>query len=359
MNTYLDERFAALEEYTPGEQPKDQAYIKLNTNESPYAPGPATVAAVADAAAATRLRLYSDPDSTKLKRAIAGLYGVESSNVFVSNGSDDILNFVFMGFCGKGVMFPEISYGFYEVFAELHGTDFVKVPLKEGFVIDPEDYVGKNKTVVIANPNAPTGRAITLDDISRIAGANGREPVIIDEAYVDFGGTTAVELTREFDNLLVVQTFSKSRSLAGARLGFALGSKTLIRDLEKLKYSTNPYNVNSVTAAAGTAAIGENGDYMENCSRIAATREWTVEKLTELGFQVIPSLANFIFVKNDVIDGERLYRELKERKILVRHFGSEAIRQYNRITIGTRDEMEKLVAEIGDIIDDGGKEPGQ
>jgi histidinol-phosphate aminotransferase len=356
MNTYLDDRFAGLEEYTPGEQPKDQVYIKLNTNESPYPPGPATVAAVTDAAAAARLRLYSDPDSTALKKAIAGLYGLESSNVFVSNGSDDILNFAFMGFCQSGVLFPEISYGFYQVFAELHGTDFVRVPLKEGFVIDPEDYMGKKKAVVIANPNAPTGLTITMDDIRSIAGSNSGELVLIDEAYVDFGGTTAAALTREFDNLLVVQTFSKSRSLAGARLGFAIGSETLIGDLEKLKYSTNPYNVNSVTAAAGTAAIGENGYYMENCRRIAETRAWTTEKLTELGFQVLPSLANFIFVTSGAIDGEILYRKLKERKILVRHFSSEAISQYNRITIGTREEMEKLVEEIGAIIADGGKE---
>jgi histidinol-phosphate aminotransferase len=349
MNTYLDDRFGALEEYTPGEQPKDTVYIKLNTNESPYEPGPATVAAVTDAAAATRLRLYSDPDSTALKQAIGRLYGVKSSNVFVSNGSDDILNFAFMGFCQQGVLFPEISYGFYEVFAQLHGTDFVKVPLREGFIIDPGDYMGKNKTVVIANPNAPTGRTISLEDIGRIARSNAGRLVLIDEAYVDFGGTTAVGLTAEFENLLVVQTFSKSRSLAGARLGFAIGSETIIRDLEKIKFSTNPYNVNSVTAAAGVAAIGENDYYMENCRRIQETREWTVDKLAALGFQVIPSLANFIFVKSDVVDGERLYLELKKRRILVRHFAGGTISQYNRITIGTRAEMEKLIEEIDSI----------
>ena len=351
MSRFLNSIYQTLDAYTPGEQPKDGAYIKLNTNESPYPAGPATVKAVTDARQAARLRLYCDPDAVALKDALAERYGVKRSNVFVSNCSDDILNFSFMAFAQDGVLFPEITYGFYPVFGDLHGVEYTRVPLKEGFFVDPEDYKGKGKMIVLANPNAPTGRALGLDVIAEFCESDPDHVILIDEAYIDFGGISAVPLTAKYENLLVVQTFSKSRSLAGARLGYAIASETLINDLERIKYSTNPYNVNTVSAAAGTAALSEPEYYRENCRKIMETREYSAGRLKELGFEVIPSVANFLFVSNPKIDGKEFYLELKERRILIRHFDNPAITQYNRITVGTREEMDQLFAAIRDILD--------
>lgn len=350
MSRFLHSRFASLDAYTPGEQPKDTVYTKLNTNESPYPPGPKTVAAVRDAQRAARLRLYCDPDSTILKDALAARYGVARQNVFVSNGSDDILNFAFLAFGERGVKFPAITYGFYPVFAALHGISATKPSLREDFSIDPSDYYGNDALVVMANPNAPTGRELSQEEIEGILQANPDQVVVIDEAYVDFGATSSVPLTEKYDNLLVVQTFSKSRSLAGARLGFAIGAEPLIADLETIKYSTNPYNVNSISAAAGAAALSEEAYYRENCRRIMATREQAVARLMRLGFRVVPSVANFLFVTSAEIGGQALYEELKKRRILIRHFDNSAICEYNRITIGTEEEMEALFAAIGEIL---------
>jgi histidinol-phosphate aminotransferase len=348
--TFLDPRFSSLEEYTPGEQPKDTVYTKLNTNESPYPAGPKVVEALTDPEKARRLRLYSDPDSAALKKALADRYDVTERNVFVSNGSDDILNFAFFAFGHDGVMFPRTSYGFYQVFGQLHGRDCERVPLTEDFRIRPEDYMNAGKMVVIANPNAPTGRTISLEDIGKICETNPDHVVLIDEAYVDFGAESCVPLTKKYENLLVAQTFSKSRSLAGARLGYAIGSKTVISDLEKIKYSTNPYNVNSLTAAAGIAALSEEDYYKENARKIMATRKASTERFEKLGFQVIPSLANFIFVSSDKIDGGKLYEELKNRKVLIRHWNDPLIENWNRVTIGKPEEMDILFKEIEDIL---------
>ncbi|MST51726.1 histidinol-phosphate transaminase [Hornefia butyriciproducens] len=350
MSRYLNQRFRTLDAYTPGEQPKDTVYTKLNTNESPYPPGPETQKAVCSRETAQRLRLYSDPDSVRLKDAIADRYGVGKSNVFVSNGSDDILNFAFMAFAEDGAVFPDITYGFYPVFGDLHQVNYTQIPLREDFTLNPEDYKGRGGMIVIANPNAPTGLEIRQEDIADLCAFDPDHVVLIDEAYVDFGGTSAIPLTKEYENLLVVQTFSKSRSLAGARLGYAIASETLIGDLERIKYSTNPYNVNSITAAAGVAAIGEDDYYSANCLRTMSVREWTTVELEKAGFQVIPSIANFVFAKSDRIDGGTLYRKLKERKILIRHFDNPRITQYNRITIGTQEEMERLMAAIREIL---------
>ena len=350
MSRYLNQRFRTVDAYTPGEQPKDTVYTKLNTNESPYPPGPETQKAVCSRETAQRLRLYSDPDSVRLKDAIADRYGVGKSNVFVSNGSDDILNFAFMAFAEDGAVFPDITYGFYPVFGDLHQVDYTRIPLRENFTLNPEDYKGRGRMIVIANPNAPTGLEIRQEDIADLCASDPDHVVLIDEAYVDFGGTSAIPLTKEYENLLVVQTFSKSRSLAGARLGYAIASETLIGDLERIKYSTNPYNVNSITAAAGVAAIGEDDYYSANCLRTMSVREWTTVELEKAGFQVIPSIANFVFAKSDRIDGGTLYRKLKERKILIRHFDNPRITQYNRITIGTQEEMERLMATIREIL---------
>ena len=299
------------------------------------------------------LRLYSDPDCGVLRRAIAALFGFDKSNVFVSNGSDDILNFSFMAFCDGnkcGVAFPEISYGFYQVYADLHGVDAKKMPLADDFSINVEDYCTNDRTVVIANPNAPTGIALSRNEVERIVASNPDHVVVIDEAYVDFGGESAVELVHHYANLVVVRTFSKSYSLAGARLGFAIGHPDLIADLEKIKYSTNPYNINRLTLLAGTAAIEENDYYMENCKRIIENRAYLTHELRLLGFEVLPSCANFIFAKSDEIGGEELYLALKSRGILIRHFTKERIKDYNRITIGTIEEMYALVAAIREIL---------
>jgi len=351
MSRFLNSKYTELEVYTPGEQPRDMKYIKLNTNESPYPPSPA-VLAVVNADQAELLRLYSDPECKNLKNSIAKLYGVNPENIYLSNGSDDILNFAFMAFTEGGkAAFPEISYGFYKVFAQLYGIECRKIPLREDFSIDPEDYCGLGSFIVIANPNAPTGRTISLEDIEKILRTNPDNVVVIDEAYVDFGGQSCYPLIKKYKNLLVVQTFSKSRSMAGARLGFAFADEELIADLKRIKFSTNPYNVNRLTLAAGEAAINENDYYMENCRRIMATRDRTTAELEKLGFTVIPSKANFIFAKSDKIGGQELYEELKKRRILIRHFSDPKIADYNRITIGTDDEMTILVNTIKNILE--------
>lgn len=354
MSRFLIEEYQTLEAYTPGEQPRDMQYIKLNTNESPYPPSKGVLDALSREEV-SKLNLYPDPECKELKDALASLYGVGRENVFLSNGSDDILNFSFMAFCGKQtpVKFPEISYGFYKVYAELYGVDYTAVPLREDFSLDICDYMGNDANVVIANPNAPTGIALSLDEVEHIVKANPDYLVLIDEAYVDFGGESAVALTKKYDNLLVVGTYSKSRSMAGARLGFAFGDKEIIADLEKIKFSTNPYNINRLTLLAGKAAVLDNDYYMENCKKVIETREFTVKELRTLGFTVTDSKANFIFAKSDSVSGETLYKELKRRGILVRHFSSPKICEYNRITIGTREQMQKFLDAVQDILKQG------
>lgn len=352
MSRYLKERYQSLEEYTPGEQPKDMKYIKLNTNESPFPPSEGVVDAI-NAESVKALKLYPDPEASELKGRIADLFGYEKKNVFVSNGSDDILNFSFMAFCGEGaqsVVFPNISYGFYKVYAELHGAEYTEIPLCEDFSINVNDYIGIGKNIVIANPNAPTGLALTRNQVEQIVKSNPDNFVLIDEAYVDFGAESAVGLVSKYDNLLVVRTFSKSYSLAGARLGFAIGSEALIADLEKIKYSTNPYNINRLSMIAGCRAIEDNMYYMNNCKIIARTRRSVTDTLRGWGFEVLDSSANFIFARTPKMSGEQLYLELKARGILIRHFSKECIKDFNRITIGTEDEMNAFLRAVKDIL---------
>ena len=354
MSRFINEKYASLEAYTPGEQPRERKYIKLNTNESPYPPSKGVIDALNEREAEL-LNLYPDPTCKGLKEALANLYGVGEKNVFVSNGSDDILNFSFMAFCNESdrpVKFPEISYGFYKVYAELYGVKYKAIPLMPDFSINVEDYLGNDANVVIANPNAPTGIALSLCQIERIVKANPDFLVLIDEAYVDFGGESCLPLIKKYDNLLVVRTYSKSRSMAGARLGFAFGSEEIISDLEKIKFSTNPYNINRLTLVAGEKAIEDNDYYMENCQRVVATREETVRRLRELDFTLTDSKANFIFAKHPRIGGGELYQFLKERGILVRHFSNEKICDYNRITVGTPEEMDALIKEISSILEE-------
>lgn len=350
MSKYIDSAYSALKEYVPGEQPKDKKYIKLNTNESPYPPSPSVIKAV-NCDEVSDLRLYSDPESSELKKAIASVYGVESKNVFVSNGSDEILNFAFMVY-GKvsGALFPEISYGFYKVFCDLYGIDKTMVPLEEDFTIDKTKYMNTGKFTVIANPNAPTGLELTKADIEEIISSNKDNVVLIDEAYVDFGGTSCYDLINKYDNLIVCRTFSKSYSLAGARLGYCFANEELIKDLEKIKYSTNPYNINRLTQRAGKAAMEENDYYMANCRKIVETRDYTTNELRCLGFEVLDSKANFIFAKHESISGMDIYTLLREKGILVRHFTDERIKDYNRITIGSKEEMEAFVDAVKEIV---------
>lgn len=349
MSRFFSNKYASLTPYTPGEQPKERQYVKLNTNESPFPPSPGVQAAVEGECG--KLQLYSDPECVRLREKLAALYGVTPAQVIVTNGSDEVLNFAFMAFADdeNPLAFPDITYGFYPVFAQLNGIPYEEIPLKEDFSMDPEDYIGIRKTIVIANPNAPTGLAISLQDIQRILQSNPNNVVIIDEAYVDFGGESAVALVDQYENLLVTQTFSKSRSMAGARLGFGIGSEKLIADLNTIRYSINPYNVNRMTEAAGIAALEENSYYMGNCKTIMETRTYTVNALESLGFTVLPSLTNFVFAKSPELDGEILYQELKKRGILVRHFGKPRIRDFNRITIGTWEQMDILLKAITEI----------
>lgn len=351
MSRFLHIDYRNLEAYTPGEQPRGREFIKLNTNESPYPPSDGVIKAI-NKKEIRDLRLYSDPTCYALRADIADLYGVKPENVFLSNGSDDILNFSFMAFCGekREAVYADITYGFYEVFAELHRITSEVIPLKEDLSLDWREYLGKNKFIVIANPNAPTGKALTLSEIEEILKSNPNNVVVIDEAYVDFGAESVYPLTKKYDNLLVVQTFSKSRSMAGARLGFAIANEALIADLDLICYSTNPYNVNRLTLAAGSAAIADNDYYMNNCKKIIATRARTARALKDMGFEVTDSLANFLFAKSSVIGGEELYLALKERGILVRHFSKPRIAEYNRITIGTDAEMDALLTNISELI---------
>ena len=350
MSRFFSENHASLTPYTPGEQPRERQYVKLNTNESPFPPAPGVAAAVRIQAG--KLQLYSDPEISTLRAKLAQTYGVRPNQVIAVNGSDEVLNFAFMAFADetRPLVFPDLTYGFYPVFAQLNRIPYEEIPLKADFSIDPDDYVNLNRTIVIANPNAPTGKYLPLSDIERIVASNPNNVVIIDEAYIDFGGESALSLVPKYDNLLVTQTFSKSRSMAGARLGFGIGNEKLIADLNTIRYSTNPYNVNRMTEAAGVAALEDRVYFEENCRTIMENRAWTTKALEGLGFTVLPSLANFVFARSGRVSGGELYARLKDRGILVRHFTKDRIKDFNRITIGTMEQMRILIGAIEDIL---------
>ncbi len=350
MSKFLSLKYKSLTAYVPGEQPKDRRYIKLNTNESPYPPSDG-VKAVLCAETAERLPLYPDPDATEVRHALAERFGVELENVAVTNGSDDALNFAFMAYGGdRRALFPDITYGFYSIFCDVNGVEYEKIPLLPDFSVCSDDYIGGKNLVVIANPNAPTGLALPIAEIERIVKESPESIVVIDEAYVDFGGETAIPLTKKYKNLLVVGTFSKSRSLAGARLGYAVGDKSLIADLTLLKYSTNPFDVDCIAQMIGKAAILDDGYYMANCRRIIKTRDKFAAHLTSLGFEVLPSKTNFVFVKHKTIGGKVIFDALRKEGILVRRFDGERTREYNRITVGTEEDMEKVADAIEKIV---------
>lgn len=349
MSRFFSDKYKTLVPYTPGEQPKDRKYIKLNTNESPFPPSKKAMEKAAEAARA--LELYPDPTCSELHEALAKLYGVDKSQVLAGNGSDEVLNFAFMAFCDSThpARFADITYGFYSVFAEINSVPYTEVPLRDDFTIDINDYINKNETVFIANPNAPTGIALSLDEIETIVKSNPNNVVVIDEAYVDFGAQSAVALVDKYDNLLVTQTFSKSRSMAGARLGVAIGNAALINDLNTIKYSTNPYNINRMTMAAGLGVLEDEEYTKENCAKIIENREYAMERMKEMEFEMTPSLTNFIFAKHKSIDGGKLYTALRERGILVRHFSKARLDAYNRITVGSYEQMKTLCDTLEEI----------
>ena len=352
MSRFFSNKYSSLTPYTPGEQPRDVAYIKLNTNESPYPPSPK--AQKLAALALDQLMLYPDPDCKTLRETAAAALDISVDEILFTNGSDDVLNFAFMAFCDDtcGAAFPDITYGFYSVFAQLNGIDYVQIPLTEDFSVWAEDYIGLGRTIFIANPNAPTGKALPLSQIERIVAGNPNNVVVVDEAYVDFGAQSAVQLIGKYDNLLVTQTFSKSRSMAGARLGMGIGSKALIKDLNTVRYSTNPYNINRMTMAAGIGALDDEAYFRENCQKIQKTRAWTMQALQSLGFTVVDSMTNFVFAAHPKIDGKALYTQLKQRRILVRHFDAPRLTAYNRITIGTPEQMGVLIDTLKEILEE-------
>jgi len=352
MSRFLSKKYESLIPYTPGEQPVISGLIKLNTNESPYPPAPETVAAAE--AEAKRLHLYPDPTCASLCRAFAERCGVDPDEVIAVNGSDEILNFAFMAYCDEDrpALFPDITYGFYSVFADLNRVPSREIPLEADLSVDVEKYVNARGTVFLANPNAPTGLALPRSEVEKILRSDPDRIVVVDEAYVDFGAESCVPLIREYGNLLVTQTFSKSRSMAGARLGFGIGCRELIRDLNTVRYSTNPYNVNRMTMAAGIATLQTDSVTRRNCETIRETRRNTAETLKQLGFECTDSAANFLFVRHPGLEGADLYRKLRERKILVRHFDKERICQYNRITVGTPEQMQILIQAIREILEE-------
>ena len=351
MSRFFSSRLKNLEPYTPGEQPRIENLIKLNTNESPFPPSKKAIEKSAEAA--KNLQLYSDPECRALTEKMAETLGVSYDEVLMTTGSDEILNFAFMAFCDHAhpAVFPDITYGFYLVFARLSGIPFAEIPLRDDFSVDVPAFCGIQKTIFIANPNAPTGLLLSLSDIEEIVKTNPENVVVIDEAYIDFGGESAVPLIRKYDNLLVTGTFSKSRSMAGARLGFGVGNPALIRDLNTIKYSTNPYNVNAMTMAAGLGTLEDEAYTKANCRAIIENREYAKNALSMLGFSLTDSRANFLFAKHPNFPGEVLLAALRKKGILVRHFKNERISDYCRITVGSREEMDALLCAICEILE--------
>ena len=349
MSRYMRSSYQPLVAYVPGEQPRDMAYIKLNTNESPYPPAPQVLSAV-NAEQIRLLRLYSDPTCLALRQKIAAQTGLQPENIIISNGSDEALNFVFMAYSEKGAAFADITYGFYTIYASLHGANANVIPLEPDFSLDPGKYQGCEGLIVIANPNAPTGLSLSLEDIEGVLQRNPDAVVAIDEAYVDFGGESALPLLAKYDNLLVIRTFSKSRCFAGGRLGYIAGSAELIADLEKLRCSTNPFNIDRLALVLGEATVDADDYYVEKCQEICRTRDRTARQLHDLGLQVLPSKTNFLFVHAGSVGGEKMYLELKKRAILVRHFPAQRTKDYVRVTIGTPEQMETFVAAVKEII---------
>lgn len=337
--------------YTPGEQPKCTDVIKLNTNENPYPPT-LRVAEVLSNYEYHRMRLYPDTNSEVLVNALADFYKVKPSQIFVGVGSDDVISMAFMTFFNsdKPILFPDITYSFYDVWADVYRIPYKTIPLTEDFRIDPADYRIENGGIIFPNPNAPTGVLESLETVEEIIRANPDSVVMVDEAYIDFGGKSALSLLDKYDNLLVIQTFSKSRSMAGMRIGFAIGSEKMIKYLNDVKFSVNSYTMNPLTQLCGAEAVKDTAYFEKTTQRIAATREHAKERLTAMGFTYPDSMSNFIFASHPDYDAAEIFAALKERRIFVRHWNKPRISQYLRITIGTPEEMEAFFTALEEIL---------
>jgi len=352
MSKFWSQRTHELAPYTPGEQPQDTQYIKLNTNENPYPPSPLALEAM-QKAVSNDLRLYSDPNAKKLKQAIADYYQVDISNVFVGNSSDEVLAHSFAGLLNhhKPLLYPDISYSFYPSYINLFGINAKSVPLDDSLSINFSDYQQENSSIVFPNPNAPTGIAIAIEEIEKLAQQHPASVILVDEAYVDFGAKTAIPLTQQYDNIIVVQTFSKSRSLAGLRVGFAIAPAELVNGLERVKNSFNSYPLDRIAIEGATASILDKTYFEQTCQKIINTRETTKKALQTIGFTTLPSSSNFIFAMTEKLPAEEIYLALKRQGVLVRYFNKPRINNYLRITIGTPEEMEVLIDKLKGIVE--------
>jgi histidinol-phosphate aminotransferase len=351
MSRFWSKTVAGLTPYVPGEQPKIANLIKLNTNENPYGPSPRVLEAIRNEVG-NDLRLYPDPNGDKLKAAIAACHSIQPAQIFVGNGSDEVLAHVFLGLLRheKPILFPDITYSFYPVYCGLYDVEYRTVPLAEDFSLRVGDYAVPNGGIIFPNPNAPTGRLLSLGEIERLLQGNLDSVVVIDEAYIDFGGATAIPLIARYPNLLVVQTLSKSRSLAGLRIGFAVGHIDLIEALERVKNSFNSYPLDRLALAGGVAAFKDSAYFEQTCRAVIQTRTVLVDRLTALGFEVLPSAANFVFARHSMKDAVGLAQALRQRGIIVRHFKFPRIEQFLRITVGTNEQCTSLVEALGETV---------
>jgi len=351
MSRFWSDKIASLTPYTPGEQPRIDNLIKLNTNENPYGPSPKVVEAIAKANS-DGLRKYPDPLSSDLKKSIAAYYNLPIDYVFVGNSSDEVLGHTFRALLkhDKPLLYPDITYSFYPVYCQLFDIEYQQIPLRDDFTLNINDYQIDNGGIIFANPNAPTGIALGLYKIKTLLERNPDSVIVVDEAYVDFADESAVSLIQQYENLLVTQTLSKSRSLAGLRVGLALGNPELIAGMERVKNSFHPYALDKLAAAGAAAAFDDREYFQKTCQKVINTRETTTNALTELGFEVLPSSANFVFAKHPAHDAGKIFQALRERNIIVRYFSSERINQYLRISIGTDQEMKKFINAIKEVI---------
>lgn len=350
MSKYWSEIVKHIEPYVPGEQPKDRRYIKLNTNENPYPPSPKVINAIQEASNES-LRLYPDPCCDALRSAIGKYFGLEKKQVFVGNGSDELLAFSFIAYFNPGnpILFPDITYSFYPVYSNLFNIDYITIPLDEEFEIPIRGFLRENGGIIIPNPNAPTGKCLSINSVKKILDGNMESVVIIDEAYIDFGGESSARLVKEYPNLLVIQTLSKSRSLAGLRVGFALGHEDLIEGIDRVKNSINSYTLDRLAIAGALAAIEDEAYFKETSKRIIITREQTSRELKKIGFKVIESKANFIFISHPLFPAKDIFQNLRDRGILVRYFNKPRIDNFLRVTIGTDEEMREFLKAVKEI----------
>lgn len=357
MSKFWNDKIKEIEPYVPGEQPKDKKYIKLNTNENPYSPSEKVIEKI-KSMSLKDLKLYPDPDVSELRKVIAEYFSkkiderITKEQIFVGNGSDEVLALIFMTFFNKGdkVYYPDITYSFYPVYADLFDLKEVRIPLNENFEIEIDKYFGVDGHIIITNPNAPTSIALKLEEIEEIVKKNPNQLVVVDEAYIDFGAESAVKLVNKYDNVLVVQTFSKSRSFAGMRLGYAIGSGNIIEGLNRLKFSFNSYTIDRISIEAGIESFKDDDYFIKINAKIIETREKTVKKLKELGFKVLNSSANFIFISHNKVFAGDLYKQLKDNGILVRYFAKDRIDNYLRVTIGTDEEMKIFIEKLEKLL---------